>query len=925
MPGIKLTKPVGPGWTYSLDGNSWQDSPKFETQIGGAPFVEGTIYTIYCKTTVDGQDILRSVTIIFGEENSEPLFDEIVKRGKPSRKGWTDLIVKLMGGIITSLETTDDENLPTVVIDASGKLKRRGGKLLDYLILTGPASFPINQTGTFSTQAKYTDLSTAPALGAIYSVNSSDVSINALTGVLTPGPNAQVGMQITVTVTWQGKTASMVTTLTPASMAFTLRGSPRYFQSVAILGPDLDGSLDYANCYECGGWLADKNHPDQIQQGRIYINGIFAGLATATIARPQLSDVLGLTNTTGHIYGFKFAIPASYRTGQILTIELRPFSGTNAMRLSPKVVDAGCLDTSNLINVAAQKAATAPANGLGAEWQAASLTDENPTTTYSTGCVGVNDPVVLTIDLNGTAAPQEIELSPRPDLPFGMPEAYQIDGSLDGSFWFRMVTINNQPRGQETVILPVEKDVNGLFRDCRYVRLTTTKNFEGFTQYDQCIRVQIAEFKVKAPFLTPLGQQPPTRQPSRIVILGDSAVKENNFAEYDIFLFYTNGDEENVTSTATLSVEGTNVTFAKVGNKARLTAGDDGTTTPARNAKIKASIPGLAADRDITVWNATTEDYIVRYEIDWNTPQQVVTEGASNTVKVMSVMFSGARVAYTGPGSYAIIEPYPNGMTILTGANAIGTINLPLGSINADLSRVIRFNFPAGGGYVEKEIDLVNVPDNNPTFSGYEIVGDETIVESATAAVTKSYQLVEKYSDGSTRNYTGGGSYSVDTPYPPSMAYTTGSNGAGTVTLAANSITGNLSIVLRFTFPGNSTITKTIQLTNVDPPGCTPSSNAIDATVVAIPGGSTYNVDFFIRTLSGQPWKLAINSGSFFTMDPLVTGTDSNCYQFGIEIGPLTVGQTVSISISPDGSTGIVTRSVTVSGPAARTNLYSGT
>jgi hypothetical protein len=924
MPGIKLTKPVGPGWTYSLDGNSWQDSPKFETQIGGAPFVEGTIYTIYCKTTVDGQDILRSVTIIFGEENSEPLFDEIVKRGKPSRKGWTDLIVKLMGGIITSLETTDDENLPTVVIDASGKLKRRGGKLLDYLILTGPASFPINQTGTFSTQAKYTDLSTAPALGAIYSVNSSDVSINALTGVLTPGPNAQVGMQITVTVTWQGKTASMVTTLTPASMAFTLRGSPRYFQSVAILGPDLDGSLDYANCYECGGWLADKNHPDQIQQGRIYINGIFAGLATATFARPTVSDVLGLTNTTGHIYGFKFAIPASYRTGQILTIELRPFSGTNAMRLSPKVVDAGCLDTSNLINVAAQKAATASSTETAnLAWVPSSTTDENPDSLWISGCVGATEPVSLQVDLNGTAAPQEIKLKPRVDNQGAFPIDYQILGSLNGTQWFVMATVLNQVRTTDEILIPVEKNVDGIFRDVRYVKLVTSRN--GTAGGGDCFRVQIADMKVMAPFLTPLGQQPPTRQPSRIVILGDSAVKENNFAEYDIFLFYTNGDEENVTSTATLSVEGTNVTFAKVGNKARLTAGDDGTTTPARNAKIKASIPGLAADRDITVWNATTEDYIVRYEIDWNTPQQVVTEGASNTVKVMSVMFSGARVAYTGPGSYAIIEPYPNGMTILTGANAIGTINLPLGSINADLSRVIRFNFPAGGGYVEKEIDLVNVPDNNPTFSGYEIVGDETIVESATAAVTKSYQLVEKYSDGSTRNYTGGGSYSVDTPYPPSMAYTTGSNGAGTVTLAANSITGNLSIVLRFTFPGNSTITKTIQLTNVDPPGCTPSSNAIDATVVAIPGGSTYNVDFFIRTLSGQPWKLAINSGSFFTMDPLVTGTDSNCYQFGIEIGPLTVGQTVSISISPDGSTGIVTRSVTVSGPAARTNLYSGT
>lgn len=819
MPGIRIDTPVGDGWRYSLDGNTWQDFPKFLTQPDGSAFVEGTLYTIQCQCTIDGEVVQKNVTIIFGEDSSERVFDQVVKAGKPARKGWTDLLVRLMGGIMTSLPTTNDENLPQVVIDAAGKLWMRGGKLLDYIRVTGPSSFPINQTGSFTATAYYTDGSSGPAVGAIFTVQGQDATIGLLSGVMTPGPNAVVGGPYTVTASLQGKTHSKGTTLTAASMAFTVRGAPKFFQAVTVLGPNWDGSIDYINCFEAGGWIADMNHPNNPAQGRLYINGLYAGLVTATMTRPDVSGVNGLDNTTGHIYGWKFTIPSQFRTGGELTVELRPISGTNAMRRSPMSTDAGCLNENNLLNVAARKTVTAPAGIPGAEWQASNLTDENPATQYSTTCLGLNDSVTLSVDLNGTAAPQLISLiaSPQSDGTDFLPVAYQILGSLNGTDWFVMVTVNNQAATSEEIILPVEKDINGTYRTCRYVKLVTSLNRTSTA--GGCYYVRFGEIKVLAPSLTPLDGNPPTRQPSKLQLFGDTGMNEGTSKDYSVMLIYTNNDIEDVTTQAALSVIGTDVSIGLVGSIARLTAATNSTAGDTRSVTLKASIPGLSTTLDVNVYDATITDYVTGYRIDFNTATQSLTEGTSNTVKITAIKNSGATEQYTGAGSYSIIAPYPNGMSIATGANAIGTMNLPLGSITANLSITIRFTFPAGGGYKEKSIPLINVPDNNVTFSGYAIVGDASITESNTTAVTKTYQLVENYSDGSTRNYTGGGAYSIDTPYPNGMGYTTnGTTGQGTVTLAPNSITAGLSITLRFTFPDNSTVTKVITLTNVAEP-----------------------------------------------------------------------------------------------------------
>jgi hypothetical protein len=817
MPGIRIDTPIGDGWDYSLDSQTWQGSPKFLTKPDGSAFVIGTLYTIHCRHAQ--KNIIKDVTIIFGEDSSDPIFDTIAKRGTPAKRGWTDQVVRLMGGIFSLLPTTTDADYATVVVDDVGQFWRRGGKILDYIRVTGPNAFPKNQTGTFVATAFYTDGSSKPAVGALFTVQGVDATINFATGVMTPGPNAEVGGAYTVTATFSGKTHSKGTTLTDAIIAFTVNGAPKYFEPVGLLGPNYDGSLDVATCFQITGWVADLNHPNIPAQAKLYINGILATTVTATQARSDVSQVNGLTNTTGHIYGFSYNVPSSFRIGQKLTVELKPISGNNAFRFSPKQSDEACLDLSNLLNVAAQKPVTAD-DPLEASLPPSNLTDETGSL-FTTGCIATDTtPYTIQIDLNGTAAPQQIKLQPIVENnAVALPWDYVIWGSLDAASWFVMCTVLNQARTTDEIVLPVEKDLSNNYRTVRYVKLVTSRNGSD----PGCVRVQFNEIKVLAPTFTPLDGPVQTRQPQKLVLFGDSGMNEGTSKDYQVFLFYTNGDSEDVTTLATLSITGTDVGFALVGSQARLTAATNGTAGDTRTVTPKASYLGLQATKEVNVYDATITVYIVRYRIDRIEDSTTITEGgAAGTFKITAEMSDSSTQAYTGSGAYSIIAPYPDGMSASTGANAIGTVTLPLGSITANLNSVLRFTFPASGGFIEKTIALVNVADSGPTFSGYDITGDLTLNESATAPVTGNYQVIERYSDNSTRNYTGGGAYSVDATYPNGLSFATGSAGTGTVTLPQNSITANVTITLRFTFPGNSTITKPVQLVNVAsqlPPG----------------------------------------------------------------------------------------------------------
>ncbi|QIP15699.1 discoidin domain-containing protein [Spirosoma aureum] len=828
MPGIRIDTPIGDGWDYSLDSQTWQSSPKFSTKPDGSAFVVGTLYTVHCRH--QEQNIIKDVTIIFGEDSSEAIFDTIAKRGTPAKRGWTDQILRLMGGIISDLPTTTDADYATVVIDDLGKMWRRGGKILDYIRVTGPNAFPKNQTGQFVATAYYTDGTSKPAIGAVFTVQGVDATINFASGLMTPGPNAEVGGAYTVTATFNGKTHSKGTTLTDPIIAFTVAGAPKYFEPVGLLGPNYDGSLDVVNCFQITGWVADLNHPNIPAQARIYINGILATTITATQSRSDVSQANNLTNTTGHIYGFSYNVPSSFRNGTAITVELKPVSGNNAFRFSPKTSAEACLDLSNLLNVAQSKTVTAEFVGWSDDWLPAHLTDDNNATGWTSSCIAETTPSTIQIDLNGTAAPQTISIMPHPagDGATWLPFDYVIWGSLDGTSWFVMCTVLNQSRTSAEIVLPVEKDLSNNYRTVRYVKLVTSRNALE-AGGSGCGYVRFGEIRVLAPTFTPLDGPAQNRQPQKLVLFGDSGMNEGTNKDYQVFLFYTNGDSEDVTTLATLSITGTDVGFALVGNQARLTAATNSTAGDTRTVTPKASYLGLSATKDVNVYDASITVYIVSYRIDRIEDSTTITEGgAAGTFKITAEMSDGSTQQYTQAGAYGIIAPYPDGMTATTGANAIGTVTLPAGSITANLNSVLRFTFPAGGGFIEKTIALVNVADTGPSFTGYDITGDLTLNESATATVTGNYQVIERYDDNSTRLYTGGGAYSVDPAYPNGLSYATGSAGTGTVTLPANSITGDVNITLRFTFPGNSTITKTVQLVNVASPAQPSKIMAVD-------------------------------------------------------------------------------------------------
>lgn len=874
------------GFTFSVFSNAtgnteltreqYQD-PYFDKDYNNQPFVAGVVYRFlgYHPDHMADEELIRvvfketggyefldpdenntappsSITDWFSDSNSNALerdavFRAMVASFKPET--WA-LLAK---NVVENLGPLEFQyicaGLSSVGCGGGGN-----GKILAYIRIEGVSSFPKNQTRTYQVRGYYTDGTNAIVTGALFSIQGEDITIGETTGLVTPGPNAVVGGPYTISASYLGRSYSKGITLTAAAIAYTRRNvPPRFFEPVGLLGPNYDGSLDSVTCDKITGWIADVNHPNTPAQARLFINGILAATVTATQPRSDVTTYLNLANTNGHIYGFEFAVPNSFRNGSPLVVELKPVSGSNAMRYSPKTSDQGCLDLSNLINVAAQKTATATSFDV---YPASHLTDEDNGTITTSLCMGELDPYVLTIDLNGTAKAQQVKITPRAGLPGGIPVAYIIDGSLNGvDGWFRMVTVNNQARGEDEIILPVERDVNGNYRDVRYVRLTTNKN--GTTgEVEGCYRVQFAELKVMAPSLTPIGEEPPTRQPSQLLIQGDNALSEGTYKDYIVSLQYTNGDIENVTSTANLSVTGIAVSVALVDGKMRLTAADDGTTTVVRTATLKATVPGLQATKDVSVYNSTVSDYIVNFRIDWNAAVQNLTEGTTNTVKVTAVKASGATEQYTGAGAYSIIAPYPNGMTLTTGANAIGTLTLPGNSITANLNITIRFTFPAGNGVIEKVIQLINVNDTPVTFTGYEIAGDATLAESATQSVSKNYVVNSVYSDGSRVPYTGAGSFSADTPFPDGMSVTTPGNGTGLLTLLSNSITGDVPITLRFTFPDNGTITKVVTLLNVNSPTPTPKILEIKRKYDPADNGITYYVKTQLTGLLSGRYRL---------------------------------------------------------------------
>ncbi len=60
MAGIRVRKPIGEGWEYSLDNLSWQTDPVFTTQKG-LPLEAGRIYPVFARNLPLGASVQGSI------------------------------------------------------------------------------------------------------------------------------------------------------------------------------------------------------------------------------------------------------------------------------------------------------------------------------------------------------------------------------------------------------------------------------------------------------------------------------------------------------------------------------------------------------------------------------------------------------------------------------------------------------------------------------------------------------------------------------------------------------------------------------------------------------------------------------------------------------------------------------------------------
>lgn len=183
-----------------------------------------------------------------------------------------------------------------------------------------------------------------------------------------------------------------------------------------------------------------------------------------------------------------------------------------------------------LTDVARNKQVTAPYDiGLGPDWYPANTTDGNDLSLWTTGCLSIDTPVSLVVDLNGLARPQQVAITPRQDAPNAMPVDYTIDGSLDGQSWFTLISVTNQARGKAKTTLNIPQQ-NGEYRQLRYARLRSTKNDRA--ESGDCLRVQLASFEVLAPSLDAL----PANQKMSILQVARAFVGVNNARDLMYFV-----------------------------------------------------------------------------------------------------------------------------------------------------------------------------------------------------------------------------------------------------------------------------------------------------------------------------------------------------------------------------------------------------
>lgn len=932
MAGIRCDNPIGPGWEYSLDQTSWQISPKFFERSPGVPFVLGTIYTVYCRHQAD--ELTAQQSIPFGEAASDDLIS-IAKMLSPKLRD--SLFNVLLGSLSKETLLLLTQQVFKSMTSEEFKIICTGlaqigcsSKTVSDFRIDGPyrvsdnALLPEVPSGTpvyFKGFVVYNDgTSSEITSGHTWSIVGTGDSINQA-GQWTP-----LGAPRTVTVNLsyalpgqEGKTKQKNVNVVGANyVILTSTGVVKYFKGLTVNEPRPDGSLESVTCGQITGWLKDRNNPNNPYTGRLFINGVFADYVTATDMRDDVDPYLGDSgNSGGYIYGFKYIVPGKYRTGGKITAELRPMTGNTAFRNSPKTSADACLDVSNLVNVSGGASATSnAATENNPIWTISNLVDSTDNI-WTSVCINPTDPVTVTLDLNGTAAPQQIKLRPRQDDPGAMPVSYYIDGSLNGTDWFRMVTVNSQTRGKADVLLEVEKDLSGNYRTCRYVRLTTTAN--GAAAND-CSRVQLAEFSVLAPSLTPLDGTPVTRQPKSLHIFGENAMREGTTITAQVMLFYTNGDSEDVTASAARS---TGNDFAlSWGGDSKLSAATNGISGDQRSSTISATYMGLSASKVINIYDATIAVYVKSYRIDRIEDSANIIEGGEAAhYKITAIKSDDSVFQYTGGGAYRIEEPYPNGMSASTAA-AVGTITLPANSITGNLTRKLFFDFPDNGGTIETVMSLINVEApaaNRPPTMG--AIGDRVVTAAGTQTIVLDAALASD-PDGDTLTWSATQTTGLDLPAGLSFDFSSR-------TFSISGMMANTQVAIRVTVSDGEltaynefllTINRTSSNPTVNAPGisasrtmpiCSGANDNVTLTATNIDAGASV-----VWSNGATTTSITVSNNGIYRVHAVKNGVSSADTSFEVvSINPvapivkaskflITAGE--SITLTAQGANGIV-------------------
>lgn len=112
-------------------------------------------------------------------------------------------------------------------------------------------------------------------------------------------------------------------------------------------GTNFAGNLDWADCQNISGWVANRNTPNKSTKFDVYINGWLVAIGIpATQSRQDVANVLGISGYNA--FGFYMPLPRRYKTGSAMTISVK-YSGTQTdIPGSPKTTAACPVETNPL-------------------------------------------------------------------------------------------------------------------------------------------------------------------------------------------------------------------------------------------------------------------------------------------------------------------------------------------------------------------------------------------------------------------------------------------------------------------------------------------------------------------------------------------------------------------------------------------------